>query len=287
LPPEGVLRRLAFPLAGAALFLLAFGSAFWLTLPREAILGLLSPSLAKAGVRLEAEDARTLWLPPGIALENAALAFRPDRAEGIRVRRLSLRFDPLRLFWSLPFRARVEQGASAFLDLRLSGISASPARVRIEAGSISSSDFPGLLPGGSAFDIGIERCSASWARKGGLSSGNGKALLSRLRFPVPAPDSPVREAVLRDVAAEFTIHDGALRISSLRGKYEGSPVEGTGEILRISDPARSTITFHLKIPNPYDGNVAAVFDLVSKNAKSANLRVSGPLLSPAGEFQFF
>ena len=47
------------------------------------------------------------------------------------------------------------------------------------------------------------------------------------------------------------------------------------------------MTFHLRIRNPFEGRVAALFDMLSKNAKNATLRIVGTLAAPTGEFQFF
>jgi hypothetical protein len=86
---------------------------------------------------------------------------------------------------------------------------------------------------------------------------------------------------------KFVVREGTIRVSSFTGTYEGSAVDGTGEIARFLTPSLSTITFHLRIRNPLEGKIAAMFDMVAKNSKNANLRVKGTLLSPTGEFQFF
>jgi len=44
---------------------------------------------------------------------------------------------------------------------------------------------------------------------------------------------------------------------------------------------------HLRIRNPFEGRVGLLFDMLSKNAKNANLRIIGTLAAPVGEFQFF
>ncbi len=277
-------RRWPIPLAGSLLFLAAFTSVFCMTLPREAILGWLSPALGKSGVRLEAQDARFLF-PAGLEIDNATIQV-PGQADTIQVGKVSVRFDPFWLFRGLPIHFKVASGA-ARIDIRLSSASTTPARGRISVFKLSSADFPGLLPG-NGLGLAIDQCEIAWNRSsGGKSAGIGKASLSLMKFSIPAADSPVKEAVIRDAMMDFALKGGALHVSSLRGKYEGAPVEGTGEIDRIASPSRSTITFHLKIPNPYEGNVATIFNLVAKNAKNATLIVSGPLLSPAGEFRFF
>jgi hypothetical protein len=92
---------------------------------------------------------------------------------------------------------------------------------------------------------------------------------------------------LRDVRLKFALRQGTLHVSSLTGIYEGSAVDGTGEIARFLTPSRSAMTFHLRIHNPLEGRIATLFDLVAKNAKNANLRIRGTLLAPVGEFLFF
>jgi hypothetical protein len=64
-------------------------------------------------------------------------------------------------------------------------------------------------------------------------------------------------------------------------------VDGTGEITRVLSPGKSMMTFHLRIRNPFEGRVALLFDMLSKNAKNANLRIVGTVAAPVGEFQFF
>ena len=116
---------------------------------------------------------------------------------------------------------------------------------------------------------------------------NGAGTLNFLQVPVPAPGSPVREARIDGVSLSFLIREKALRIPKLAGTYEGSQVDGTGEILGVLSPRDSMMTFHLRIRNPFEGRVASLFDMLSKNAKNANLRIVGTLTAPTGEFQFF
>ena len=60
------------------------------------------------------------------------------------------------------------------------------------------------------------------------------------------------------------------------------------KLYEIPEPeVYGVITFYLKIENPLEGKIAAIFDLLAKNAKNANLRITGTLLSPKGEFRFF
>jgi hypothetical protein len=47
------------------------------------------------------------------------------------------------------------------------------------------------------------------------------------------------------------------------------------------------VTLLLRIRNPFEGRVGLLFDMLSKNAKNANLRIVGSFAAPKGEFQFF
>jgi hypothetical protein len=164
----------------------------------------------------------------------------------------------------------------------------SPGKVRLRLERVGSEDFAGFLSAAPGVGFLIDAADLQWKRTSSEEvSGSGEGSLSWLRFPVPAPGSPVPEALLRDVKMKFVVREGTIRVSSFTGTYEGSDVDGTGEIARFLTPSLSTITFHLRIRKPLEGRVATLFDMVAKNAKNANLRVKGTLLSPTGEFQFF
>jgi hypothetical protein len=49
----------------------------------------------------------------------------------------------------------------------------------------------------------------------------------------------------------------------------------------------ANVTFLLTIRNPFEGRVGVLFDMLAKNAKSANLRIVGSLAAPRAEFQVF
>jgi len=103
----------------------------------------------------------------------------------------------------------------------------------------------------------------------------------------PPPGSPIREARIEGVSLSFLIRGKSLLIPKLAGTYEGSQVDGTGEIIEALSPRNSSMTFLLRIRNPFEGRVGMLFDMLSKNAKNANLRIVGTLAAPKGEFQFF
>lgn len=283
MPLERLIQsRWAPPLAGAFLFLAVFLAVFCLTLPKEAILGLVSQRLAKKAIRLEAQDARLLF-PIGVEFDNATFMI-PTMPDGLSLSNAYVKVDLFWLFRGLPIHLRASRG-NGFLDARISGPSL--GRGRLSAANLASDELPGILPG-NGLGLNIERSEFSWSTPSpGHASGSGQSQFSSIKFPIPAPDSPVREALIRNARMEYTLLGNALHVSSLRGEYEGSPVEGSGEITNIGSPARSAITFLLMVRNPYEGKVASIFNLVSKNAKNVNLRIYGPLLSPAGEFRFF
>jgi len=191
------------------------------------------------------------------------------------------------LFRWLPIHFQAGRG-QATVDVRTSPRLSNPGKVRVHVEKLSSDDLAGLLPTSTDAGFSIESADARWDRSAsGTVAGKGEGTLAWLRLPVNAPDSPVREALLRDVRVKFAVREGTVHVSSLTGTYEGSVVEGTGEIARFLTPLSSSITFHLRIQNPREGKVGMLFNLVAKNAKNVNLRINGTLLSPTGEFQFF
>jgi hypothetical protein len=163
-----------------------------------------------------------------------------------------------------------------------------PGKVQMRLAKIGSEDLAALFSGTQGHGFRIEDADIRWKRSAsGQATGAGEGSLAWLRFPIPAQNSPVRDALLSDVRLKFVVREGTLHVSSLTGTYEGSAVDGTGEIARFLTPSRSAINFHLRIRNPLEGKIAILFNMMAKNAKNANLRVGGTLLSPTGEFQFF
>jgi hypothetical protein len=270
---------------GVLLFFLVFLLAISYTLPGSVILSLVRPFLAKSGVEISAETARTEF-PLGIRLENAAF-LHPGTGE--------LRLDTIRAGWEwtgllrwLPVHVTVSKG-DAMVQLYTSPRFWNPGKGRILLENVASGEFASLLPpSASGTGFLLESAKARWTRSSsGEISGRGNARFVWLRVPIRQPSSPIREAVLQDVKALFAVQGRSLIVSSISGTYEGAHVEGTGEIAEFISLPGATITFHLRIENPLEGKIAVLFDLLAKNAKNATLRIRGPLLSPTGEFQFF
>jgi len=270
---------------GVLLFLFVFLFAVSCTLPDDVILSLVRPALARAGFEIAAESARAEF-PLGVRLDKASIG-RPGGAE--------LRLDTIRAGWEwtgllrwLPVHATVSKG-SAKAEARTSPRFWNPGKGRLSLENIASGELAPLFPlPASGTGFSLTSAQVRWTRSAsGDISGQGDARLAWLRVPILQPSSPVREALLQDVTILFAVRGRSLIVSSVTGTYEGARVEGTGEIAEIFSPPRSTIMFHLRIENPLEGKTAALFDLLAKNAKNANLRIRGPLLSPKGEFQIF
>ncbi|MGB3400907.1 MAG: type II secretion system protein GspN [Candidatus Deferrimicrobiaceae bacterium] len=270
---------------GALLFLLVFLSVLTYTLPGDVILSSVRTSLARAGLTISSESARTEF----------PLAFRMDNATIGRPGGGKLLLDTVRASWEwtgllrwLPVHVTVSKG-NATAEVRTSPRFWNPGKGRLSLASLSSEDLAPLIPisaSGAGFDL--DSAGVRWKRTAsGNMTGTGTGRFAWVRVPIPEPSSPIREALLRDVTILFALREGSLIVSSFTATYEGARVEGTGEIAGVFTPSRSAITFHLKIENPLEGKVGALFDLLAKNAKNANLRITGTLLSPKGEFRFF
>jgi type II secretion system protein N len=277
-------RRWLFPALGAILFVFVFLPVFLYALPKDAVLSPVRSALAKRGIEFSCEDVRFAF-PLRVACGNALIVTRGGESISLDSVEAAWEFSGL-LQW-LPFRLSARRG-TASLDVRTSPMVSSPGNVLVRLEKAGSDDFGAFLSRapGTGFlidsaELQLERTSS------GEVSGSGEGSLSWLRFPIPAPASPVPEALLQDVKTKFVVRGGTIRISSFTGTYEGSAVDGTGEIARFLTPSSSAITFHLRIQNPLEGKIAILFDMVAKNSKNANLRIKGTLLSPTGEFQFF
>jgi len=269
---------------GALLFIFVFLSFFLYTLPKETVLSPVKSALASQGIEFSCEEARIAF-PLRLVCRNAILV--PRGGDALFLDSIVASWEWAGLFQWLPFHLTAMHGM-ATLDIRTSPMISSPGKVRLRLASVGSDDLAALLS--AAFGAGflIDSAELQWKRtSSGEVSGSGEGSLSWLRFTVPTPGSPVQEALLRNVKLKFVVREGTIRVSSFTGTYEGSDVDGTGEIARFLTPSLSTITFHLRIQKPLEGRIATLFDMVAKNAKNANLRVKGTLLSPTGEFQFF
>ncbi len=270
---------------GALLFLVVFLFVVTYTLPGNAILSPVRSLLAREGLEISSESTR-LEFPLAFRMENAVI--RRPGGNALRLTAVRAAWEWTGLLRWLPFRATVTMGG-AKAEIRTSPMFWNPGRGRFSLASLSSEDLSPLVPislSGSGFLL--DAAEGSWKRTAmeGVT-GRGKGRFAWMRVPIPEPSSPIREALLEDVTILFALRKGTLIVSSFTGTYEGARVEGTGEIAQILTPSRSTITFHLKIVNPLEGKIGSLFDLLAKNAKNANLRITGTLLSPSGEFRFF
>jgi len=268
---------------GGILFLLVFFLVLSLSLPGEAILSMVRPPLAKVGMDLSAEEVRLVF-PFSLRLRNAHL--RLPQGESIRLDGVDARFEPTGLFRGLPFRITVRKGFGT-AELLLSPAVWNPGRFRVRLSQIDHDALVPPLAPRSDFDFSLTSAELAGDRSGGGVTGSGTARIAALRIPIPSRESPVREAEIRDAEIRFALREGTLHVSSFTGTYEGARIEGTGEIERVFTPLRSAVTFHLTIVNPLEGKVAALFDLVAKNAKNGTLRITGTPFAPRGEFRFF
>jgi hypothetical protein len=279
----GGLRGRAIVAIGALLFLAALSSAVALTLPSDAILSTLRPMLRDHGVDLSAQEARFLF-PSGFRLSGVTLSFPGNPP--VDLDEITASWEWTGLFRWAPARLRFRKGAAS-ADLRFSPAFWSPGSGTVLLSGLSSSDLPLSVFSTSGAGFSIRQVEARWNVRSGKATASGSGTLHFLQVPVPTPGSPIREARIEGVSLSFLVRDSAFRIPKLAGTFEGSQVDGTGEITRVLSPLQSTMTFHLRIRNPFEGRVGMLFDMLSKNAKNANLRIVGTLAAPAGEFQFF
>jgi len=276
-------RRLALYALGATLFLGGFLLTVALTLPGETVLGLVTPSMESRGVRLAAESARLVF-PLGIRLKGATVAIGGNRP--IALDEITATWEWTGLHRWLPAHLRVVRG-NAVADIRLSPAFWNPGRGLATFAGFSSEEFP--IPAFSAAGAGlsVRRAEARWRGSGLELSAAGSGEFEFLLIPVPSPDSPIREARIDNATLSFVVRGNTLHVPRLLGSYEGSQVEGTGEIARFLTPGMATITFHLSIRNPFEGRVGTLFDMLAKNAKNANLRIVGSLAAPKAEIELF
>jgi type II secretion system protein N len=276
-------RRLLAAL-GILLFAFIFLSVFLYTLPTDTVVSPLRSVLGRQGIEFSCEEAG-IGFPLRLVCRKAVIAQRSGPP--LSLDSVVVSWEWMGLLQGLPIRMTAKR-AAASLDIRTSPMVSNPGKVRIRLTNVGSDDLAAMLAGAPGTGFLIETADLQWKRtSAGAVSGMGEGSLSWLRFPVPAQDSPVREALLRDVTLKFVVRGGTLHVSSLTGTYEGSAVDGTGEVARFLTPSLSAMTFHLRIQNPLEGRIATLFNLVAKNTKNANLRIRGSLLAPAGEFQFF
>jgi hypothetical protein len=279
------IARGRWPIAalGAIFFLFVFFVVLMLSLPGGVVVSVARSALSRAGLELSAGEGRYVF-PFSLRIANAVIG--PPGKEAIPVDAIAAGWEPSGLVSWLPGHLRIERG-QAWIDVRTSPAFWSPGKARLRAAGVSSDDFSPLMRSAGSWSFAIDAAEVAWDGASSGGPGRGTATLGRLVLPIPGAASPVREAVLTDVQIQFVIRGDTVQVSSLAGRYEDAAVDGTGEIARISKPSQSRITFHLTIHNPLEGRVAVLFNMVAKNAKNANLRITGSLLAPAGEFQFF
>jgi len=279
----GGLRGRAIVAIGALLFLASLFSAVALTLPPNLILSTLRPMLRNHGVDLSAQEARFVF-PLGMRLSGVTVSFPGNPP--VALDEIVASWEWTGLFRWAPARLRFGKGVASG-DLRFSPAFWSPGSGTILLSGVSSSDFPLSVFSTSGAGFSIRRIEARWNVRGGKVTANGTGTFHFLQVPVPTPGSPVRYARIEGVSLSFLIRESSLLIPKLAGTFEGSEVDGTGEIKGVLSPGNSTMTLHLRIQNPFEGRVGLLFDMLSKNAKNVNLRIVGTLTAPKGEFQFF
>ena len=279
----GGLRGRAIVAIGALLFLASLCSAVALTLPSDAILNTLGPALRSHGVDLSAQDARFVF-PAGIRLSGVTLSFPGNPP--VALDEIVASWEWTGLFRWAPARLQFRKGAASG-DLRFSPAFWSPGSGNILLSGVSSSDLPLSVFSTSGAGFSIRRLEARWNVRGGKVTANGVGTFHFLQVPIPTPGSPVSDARIEGVSFSFLIREKSLLIPKLAGTFEGSQVDGTGEIKGVLSPQQSMMTLHLRIQNPFEGRVGLLFDMLSKNAKNVTLRIAGTLAAPKGEFQFF
>jgi hypothetical protein len=280
--PRG-LRGRAIVAIAALLFLASLCSAVVLTLPSDAILSTLVPMLRRHGVDLSAQDARFVF-PAGIRLSGVTLSF-PGKPP-VALDEIFASFEWTGLVRWAPTRLQFRKGTASG-DLRFSPAFWNPGSGNVLLSGLSSSDLPISAFSTPGAGFSVRRIEARWNVRGGKVTADGSGTFHFLQVPVPTPGSPVRDARIEGVSLSFLIRDRALLIPKLAGTFEGSQVDGTGEIKGVLSPQGSKMTLYLRIQNPFEGRVGLLFDMLSKNAKNANLRIVGTLTAPMGEFQFF
>ncbi len=220
-----------------------------LTLPSDTILSTLRPILREHGVDLSAQETRFLF-PSGIRLSGVTLSFPGNPP--VALDEIVASWEWTGLFRWAPARLRFRKGAASG-DLRFSPAFWSPGSGTVLLSGVSSSDLPLSVFSTSGAGFSIRKVEARWNVSRGKVTANGSGTLDFLQVPVPAPDSPIREARIEGVSLSFLIRENAFRIPKLAGTFEGSQVDGTGEITRVLSPRQSMMTFHLSDPEPVRG----------------------------------
>jgi len=275
--------RWAVPVLGTLLFLVVLAIAVAITFPGDFLLSMIRPALGQRNVEIDARDSGFRF-PLGIRLTGVSVT--PAGIPPVLLDEVTVAWEWTGLSRWLPARLRIVRG-DASADLRFSPAFWNPSRGTVSLAGVSSPDIPLPVFTSSGAGFAIRQVDARWRIEGGKVSADGSGTLRYLRIPIPAPESPIREARLENVELTFAVRGDTFRLSRIIGVYEGSRVDGTGEISGLRSPGEAKVTFLLRIQNPYEGRVATMFNMMAKNAKNATLRIVGTLAAPTGEFQFF
>ena len=275
--------RWAAPVLWAFLFLAVLSLAVAFTLPGDVLLSSIRPSLRQRGVELDARDARLVF-PLGVRLSGVSVAIGGNPP--ILLDEVTASWEITGLIRWLPARLRLVRGPAS-ATFRFSPAFWNPSGGTVSLAELATDELPLPVFSASGAGFAVRNLGAKWRLSGGKLSADGSGTLRYLRIPIPAPESPIRDARIDNVDLVFAVRTDAFQVSRLTGTYEGSRVDGTGEINGLRAPGKATLTFHLRVQNPFEGRVALMFDMMAKNAKNANLRIVGTLAAPTGEFQFF
>jgi hypothetical protein len=277
------LRRLAAYSLFAVLFAAGFLLTVAYTVSGETLLSLVRPALRQNDVEISVDDARFIF-PVGVRLSGVTVS--AAGAPPVVLDEVTASWEWTGLFRWLPGHLRIVRGNAA-AEIRLSPAFWNPSRGRATVTGLSSGEIalPVFSESGAGFSV--RRFDARWSGSGSALTAKGSGAFDFLQFPVPEPRSPIREARIDNVSITFVVRGDVLHVPRVQGIYEGSRVDGTGEISRFLVPRQARVTFHLRVINPFEGRVGLLFDMLAKNAKNANLRVTGSLAAPKAEFQFF
>lgn len=276
----GSLRRLWLP--AILVIAAAFSVGLLSSLPADRIVASISRNLATEGFSLSAASSR-ITFSPGIEMTGVSMVV-PGRRAIPAIDRVEIRIDWAGIFKGRPVRVEAERGDGTF-SASLSPFKPFSERGSVEAHRLSGGDIAPLLgsDGDTSPDLFVESLKATWDVSGN-PRGRGKLLLRTLTIPLSDPSSLVRSATVTDASIDFAIFERSVSITGFTGRFEGCNVDGTGDIA-LAKPSRATV--HLRVRNPFEGKVATLFEMMSRNAKSATLRIKGPLASPQAEMLVF
>ena len=264
-------RRIYLYALGSLLFAICFIFVAALSLPTEAVLGLITPSLEANGIGLYAEKARLVF-PLGIRVKNAAISINNGHPVPIEEATASWELTGL-LNW-LPSHLNIIQGKTV-ADIRLSPAFWNPSHGTMTLTEASSDELSFPFLSSSETKFSIRRIQAQWRGAGDSFDASGSAELDYLLLPVNLSAAPIHEARIDNASLFMVVRGDTLHIPRMQGSYEGARVEGTGEIAQFLSPGNASVTFLLKIRNPFEGRVGMLFDMLAKNSKNATLKISG------------